>query len=112
MSSESLVASESLLKGSESRGDLLTARMKRRDFFFELNTELIVYGRTEPDAEVWLGTRKITLNPDGTFSMRFGLPDGHVPLEFTAISADKIEKRGIFTYVDRNTKTWQEYKDV
>jgi hypothetical protein len=44
--------------------------------------------------------------------MRFGLPDGHVPLEFTAISADKIEKRGIFTYVDRNTKTWQEYKDV
>jgi len=76
---------------------------KKRDFFFELNTEVIVYGRTEPDAEVWLGEKKVDLNSDGTFSMRFALPDGKVPLEFKAISNDKIETREIATYVDRYT---------
>jgi hypothetical protein len=87
----SLFASESL------------AKPKGRNFFFELNTELIVYGRTEPDARVWLGNKKIALNPDGTFAMRFALPDGKIPLEFKAESADKEETRNIDTYVERNT---------
>ncbi|MCK5180365.1 MAG: DUF4912 domain-containing protein, partial [Candidatus Omnitrophica bacterium] len=46
----------------------------KRNFFFEIGTELIVYGRTEPDAEVHLGDKKIQLREDGTFSLRFALP--------------------------------------
>jgi hypothetical protein len=76
-------------------------KKQQRKFFFEIGTELIVYGRTEPDAEVWLGDKKIKLRPDGTFSLRFALPDGKIPLDFSAISSDKVDKREIKTSVER-----------
>jgi hypothetical protein len=73
-----------------------------KDFFFELNTELIVYGRTEPNATVTHGNQKVNLNPDGTFSMRFSLPDAHhIPLDFTAQSFDRTQQRSIRTAVER-----------
>ncbi|MBN1354123.1 MAG: DUF4912 domain-containing protein, partial [Candidatus Omnitrophica bacterium] len=83
--------------------ELLQKKIEAHNFFFELETELIVYGRTEPDAEVWLGKKKIALRKDGTFTLRFSLPDGKIPLEFTAVSRDKKEKRKIDTYVERRT---------
>lgn len=92
-------ASENLIGASES----LHERPEHRKFFFELNTEVIVYGRTEPDAEVYLGDKKIELKPDGTFSLRMALPDGKIPLEFKAVSKDKKETRIINTYIQRNT---------
>ena len=76
---------------------------KKRNFFFEIGAELIVYGRTEPDAEVRLGDKKVDLRPDGTFSMRFALPDGKIPLPFTATSKDKIDTKKITTEVERKT---------
>jgi len=76
---------------------------KKRKFFFEIGAELIVYGRTEPDAEVKLGDKKVDLKPDGTFSMRLALPDGKIPLPFTATSKDKIDTRKISTQVERKT---------
>lgn len=74
---------------------------KQRKFFFEIGTELIVYGRTEPDAEVRLEGKIIPLRADGTFTLRFALPDGKIPLGFTAVSNDKVEKREISTAVER-----------
>jgi hypothetical protein len=74
---------------------------KQRKFFFEIGTELIVYGRTEPDAEVRLEGKKIPLRADGTFTLRFALPDGKIPLGFTATSNDKVETREISTEVER-----------
>jgi hypothetical protein len=73
-----------------------------RKFFFELGTELIVYGRTEPDAEVFWEGKKINLRPDGTFSLRMALPDGNIPLGFKAVSGDKVEERTITTGVTRS----------
>ena len=92
-------ASESVGGGASEKGKEQADR--KRKFFFEIGTELIVYGRTEPDAEVWLGDRKIQLRNDGTFSMRFALPDGRIPLDFVAISNDKVETRRITTAVER-----------
>ncbi len=40
-------------------------------FWLNINAELIVYGATEPGAQVTLGGRPIQLRPDGTFSCRF-----------------------------------------
>ena len=76
---------------------------KKRKFFFEIGAELIVYGRTEHDADVRLGDKKVGLRPDGTFSMRFALPDGKIDLPFTATSNDKVETRKITTEVERKT---------
>ena len=78
---------------------------KKRQFFFEIGAELIVYGRTEHDAEVKLGDKKVGLRPDGTFSMRFALPDGKIALPFAATSKDKIDTRKITTEVERKTRT-------
>jgi len=74
-----------------------------RKFFFELDAEVIIYGRTEPDAEVYLAGRKIDLRSDGTFSLRCHLPDAKLPFEFKAVSQDKQETRKINTYIQRNT---------
>lgn len=97
---------ELVLKGgaSEQKGGASEREEKKRKFFFEIGTELIVYGRTEPDAKVWLGNKNIKLRNDGTFTLRFALPDGNIPLDFVAESADKVEKRTIQTSVVR-TKT-------
>ena len=76
-------------------------RLNVRNFFFEIWTELVVHGRTEPDAAVWLEQKGIQLNPDGTFTLRYSLPDGEIPLNFIAQSADGIEQRHIYTGVER-----------
>jgi uncharacterized protein len=73
----------------------------QRDFFFDLNTELVVYGRTESGAVVWMGTNKIAVGEDGSFSLRCALPEGTVPLDFTAQSLDKSSTRTIITAVRR-----------
>ncbi|HEY3346201.1 MAG TPA: DUF4912 domain-containing protein [Nitrospirota bacterium] len=78
---------------------------KERAFWFVLNAELIVYGATEPDAKVSLCGLPVELRPDGTFSMRFSLPDGTVTLPFAATSADGEESRAITTQVSRNTES-------
>jgi hypothetical protein len=74
-----------------------------RGFWFNVNAELIVYGATEPDAEVTIGGKKIRLRPDGTFSYRFALPDGKYALPAVARSADKVESRGANLKFNRST---------
>jgi len=91
-------ASENLL-GSKSGAS--EGRLNNRKFFFEVWAELIVHGRTEADATVWLNTQGVKLNPDGTFSLRYSLPDGEIPFKFIAQSSDGIEQRHIYTHVER-----------
>ncbi len=74
---------------------------RQRQFFFEIGAELIVYGRTEPHATVWLQDQEISLRPDGTFSLRYALPDGKIPFDFKARSYDQFETRRILTSVER-----------
>jgi len=93
---------------TSSASEALAERGKHRKFFFEIGTELIVYGRTEPDAEVWLGDRRIPLREDGTFGLRFALPDGKIPLDFTALSHDKVDRRRIATSVERVKTVYSE----
>lgn len=66
---------------------------KKKGFWFNVNAELIVYGATEPDAEVTIGGRTIQLRSDGSFSYRFALPDGAYQLPATATAADGDDSR-------------------
>ncbi|VTS04294.1 DUF4912 domain-containing protein [Tuwongella immobilis] len=77
---------------------------KTRKFWFQLDAELIVYGATEPTASVTLQGEPVKLRPDGTFTMRFRLPDSRQIIPATATSADGIEERTIVLAVERNTK--------
>lgn len=75
-------------------GPLRGAGGARRGFWFNLNAELIVYGATEPDAQVRIEGEPVTLRPDGTFTLRFALPDGDYTLRAEATAADGTETRG------------------
>jgi hypothetical protein len=77
---------------------------RQRKFFFRLDAELIVYGATEPTARVTLQGEPIRLRPDGTFTVRYALPDNRQIIPAVAASADGIEERTIVLAVERNTK--------
>jgi hypothetical protein len=77
---------------------------KPRKFWFQLDAELIVYGATEPNARVTLQGQPIKLRPDGTFTMRFSLPDGRQIIPAVAVSPDGVEERTIVLAVERNTR--------
>ncbi len=77
---------------------------RERKLWFQLDAELIVYGATEPNARVTLQGEPVKLRPDGTFTMRFSLPDGRQIIPAVAASADGVEERTIVLAVERNTK--------
>lgn len=79
-------------------------RPAARGFWFRVGTELIVYGATEPDAKVTLQGRPIKLEPDGTFSVRFALPDGEQVIPAVAESKDGVDKRSITSIVVKKTE--------
>jgi len=72
--------------------------VERRDFWFSVNAELVIYGATEPDAAVTIGGRRIQLRPDGTFSYRFSLPDGSYELPLAARSPQGDERRAELSF--------------
>jgi hypothetical protein len=77
---------------------------KAKGFWFNVNAELIIYGATEPTAQVTLGGHKIKLRSDGTFSFRFSLPDGNYDLPAVAVSADGTDGRAAELKFERATE--------
>ncbi len=77
---------------------------QKRGFWLRVECELIVYGATEPDAKVTVQGKPINLRPDGTFTLRFALPDGKQVIPVKAVSADQVEDRTITPIVNRETK--------
>jgi uncharacterized protein len=78
---------------------------RQRKFWMMVDCELIVYGATEPDAKVTVQDKEIKLRPDGTFTLRFALPDGRQVIPVKAVSSDNIEERTITPIVSRETKS-------
>jgi hypothetical protein len=78
--------------------------LKARKFWFQLDAELIVYGATEPNARVILQGEPVKLRSDGTFTMRFSLPDSRQIIPAVATSPDGVEERTVVLAVERNTK--------
>lgn len=74
-----------------------------RQFWLVLNTELIVYGATQPGAHVTIQGDLIKLRPDGTFALRMALPDGCRRLPVTATSPDGVESITITPVVTKQT---------
>ncbi len=72
-------------------------------FWLVVDCELIVYGATEPDAKVTVQGRPIKLRKDGTFTLRFALPDGKQDIPVVAVSAKTGEERAITPTVTRRT---------
>ncbi|MGC8888143.1 MAG: DUF4912 domain-containing protein [Verrucomicrobiia bacterium] len=74
-----------------------------RKFWFNIQAELIVYGATEPDAVVTVANEQIKLRPDGTFTLRFALPDGFYKLSASAVSKSADQRRSVNLEFSRRT---------
>lgn len=74
------------------------------DFNFWVNTEVVLHGGTQPDATVTVRGEKVDLRPDGTFTLRFSLPEGEVRLPCKAVRADGKKVRKAEPIVRRSTK--------
>ena len=83
------------------------ANTHEHDFSFEVDTELIVHGQTEPGAHVTLRGEPVHLRSDGSFAVQFTLPDRRHVLPVVASSSDGAQQRTIVLAVDRNTKVME-----
>jgi hypothetical protein len=83
------------------------APAKGSGFEFQVDTELIVHGITHPDAHVTLHGEPVKIRSDGTFAVRFNLPDRRHVLPMVASSGDGAQQRTIVLAVDRNTKVME-----
>ena len=79
----------------------MARKKEARQFFLEVYTELILYGKTLPDAYVTLKGEKVNLKKDGTFSFRFALPIGKFDFPVEATSACGRDKLKITPVVKR-----------
>ena len=78
-----------------------------REFPFEVDAQMIVYGATDPAANVTLGGEPVKLQDDGTFYIRMELPDRRQVLPVVACSRDGTEQRTTVLAVERNTKVME-----
>ena len=66
--------------------------------------ELVVSGSTDPRAGVTIQGRPIVVRSDGSFSLRFELPDGEQAVPIRAVSSDGAISREIVPVVRRETR--------
>jgi uncharacterized protein len=74
-----------------------------KSFNYWLDAELVLFGGADPGATIKLSGENLELRPDGTFSTRFGLPDGTLNLPVTFESSDHSEKHTIAPTINRKT---------
>ena len=77
---------------------------KARKFWLVADAELIIYGATEPTAQLTVSGKPVKLNPDGTFSLRFSFPDGQQEHAIKAVSEDGVDERHITIKAKRETE--------
>jgi hypothetical protein len=85
------------------------AFQRSSDFALQVDAEMIIYGRTKPDAYVTLSGKPIKLRPDGSFTVRQSMPDRRQVLPVVAGSSDGVEQRTVVLAVERNTKVMEPY---
>ena len=59
-----------------------------KGFWCRVNTDLVVYGATEPKATVTVQGQRVAVRPDGSFSLRLALPEGTQTITVEVTSAD------------------------
>jgi hypothetical protein len=71
---------------------------------FEVESELIVYGNAESDAEVTMAGEPVKLAKDGSFTIRLDLPDRRKVFPLVAHGADGLREKTVVISIERNIK--------
>lgn len=72
-------------------------------FWLNALVEVIIHGATQSDATLTIQGRPVKLRQDGTFQVRYALPDGEQIIDIQAVSKDASMRRSITTRLTRNT---------
>lgn len=78
-----------------------------KDFVFELDAEVIVYGVCQSNAHVTVRGEPVKLRPDGTFTLRMAMPNQRQVIPAVACTPDGGEQRTIVLAIERNTKVME-----
>ena len=78
-----------------------------RSMRFHVETEVIIHGVTQPDAQVTLQGAPIKLRPDGSFSVRLDMPNRRQVIPLVASTKDGGSQRTIVLAMERNTKVME-----
>ncbi|HLA85041.1 MAG TPA: DUF4912 domain-containing protein [Thermoguttaceae bacterium] len=76
-------------------------------FTLVVDAEVVLFGVTDPGARLTVKGRPIPVHDDGTFTMRFPMPDRRQVLPLVADSGDGAQQRMVVVAVERNTKTME-----
>ena len=79
------------------------AGLSNRSFWLVADAELIVYGATDPTANLTIGGEKVPLASDGTFRLQVPFRDGSQNYDIKAIDASGNQERSITMKFDRTT---------
>jgi hypothetical protein len=74
------------------------------DLPLSVRTELVVSGSTDPEADLKVQGHPVDMRPDGSFTVRFELPDGEQIVDVRAISSDGTISREIIPVVHKETR--------
>lgn len=74
------------------------------EFSIEVDADLLVYGRVNPGSRLQLQNHPIELNDDGSFALRFKLPEQRQVIRCVATSPDGEQERTVVVAVDHNIR--------
>ncbi len=77
--------------------------VKNKSFWLVADSELIVYGATDPSAKLTIGEEEVPLAADGTFRLQVPFRDGSQKYEIKAIDASGDQEKSITMKFDRVT---------
>ncbi len=77
--------------------------VKNRSFWLVADSELIVYGATDPSAKLTIGEEEVPLASDGTFRLQVPFRDGSQKYEIKAVDASGEQEKSITMNFDRVT---------
>lgn len=81
--------------------------LRESKLIFDVDAELIVFGKTNPSASVMIAGKPVKTQPDGSFTVRMDLPDRRQVLPVTAETRDGLRQRTTVIAVERNTKVME-----
>ncbi len=80
---------------------------KHKEFHLQVETEVILYGKTSPGAQVTIRGEPVRVEGDGSFHLRMDMPERRQVLPVVAQSPDATEQRTIVLALERNTKVME-----
>jgi hypothetical protein len=95
------------LRGEQGQTVADPALLRQTKLPFDVDAELIIFGKTESSASVMVAGRPVKLQSDGSFTVRMELPDKRQVLPVTAESRDGLRQRTTVVAVERNTKVME-----